>query len=129
MFYTPLYRNAEYLLESAGYHSCERDRGYEKVAKQLQAEKVPGIVKIDRMHAIVAHGFINIHADTTVESDIHRNGKKHISKAGSTCVYHELQIIKGFDTPVSKIEKWKKDFRLFVETQSYKYPMLRRLVL
>lgn len=121
MFYTPRYRSPHELLTAAGFNPAGRGvRGYERTSTQLlnAGYKFHHVKGIDRVHAVVAHGYINLHADVTKQTI---TGKKiHVSQSGYI-VRLLMSEIQGGDIPNSKFEKMWKDAREWAENRRTKY--------
>lgn len=99
MFHTPEFKTAHELLTAVGFVRCPKstDRGYE-IRRDIPylhngVMKYPG-PRFARIHAIVTHGYINIHVDEQMP------GKKHIAHGSHPWVQQKIREIKALDRPL-----------------------------
>lgn len=121
MYYTPKYRKPHDLLTAAGFNPAGRGvRGYELTRTQLQNRgyRWSHIKDLDRVHALVAHGYINMHADIAHKQ---LNGKI-VHKSTSGYIVKELMFhVKDADVPRHRVEKHFKDLLEWVEIRRVRY--------
>lgn len=110
MYYAPRYRDPHEILKQIGFLPASgNSRGYELRKKDIDADLRTN-ADFDRIHAVVTHGYINLHED---RNKLSPQGKVTHEAVSSHAASHYFYLIKSADKPRNVFEKLYKDFITF----------------